>query len=50
MSNHYNELIEYVKRLSTYTEPITKEDLYDELCFFTDEEKAYEVVYGEEQK
>lgn len=50
MSNHYNELIEYVKRLSTYDEPITKEDLYDELCFFTDEEKAYEVVYGEEQK
>ena len=50
MSNHYNELIEYVKRLSAYDEPITKEDLYDELCFFADREKAYEVVYGEEQK
>lgn len=40
MSEHFDELIEYVKRLLTYEEPITKEDLYDELCFFVDRDKV----------
>lgn len=40
MDNHYNELIEYVKRLLTYDKPITRGDLYDELRFFISEEEA----------
>jgi len=48
MDNHYNSLIEYVKRLANYNEPITKNDLFDELCFFVDRKKAYKIIFGEE--